>query len=312
MTPFLTVLPPARRWCFTVNNPHAQLGEEDALAIKCRYLVSGFEKGESGTFHLQCYAEFSKPVRRSALIKYFGKCHFEVARGSAVAASEYCKKGDGTPACPIDADYFEFGELEGVQGRRNDILSLRDRLLAGDDDDALLRNDDTASGFFKYQRGIAAARVVLSRPAPRDEVRVGLFYGPPGTGKSSFARELFPDAYWKDNTKWWGYYTGQKTVIWDEFTGASCTPSDYNRIFDRYPYQVEYKGGGTPLLATQFIIISNYTPASWWNVERSTVKFDAVKRRIHGVFWFRKLGEDPEEFTDYDLFDAALRGDRTQ
>lgn len=45
-------------WCFTVNNYTA----EEIVAVKSleyKYLVIGFEVGEEGTPHLQCYVELT-------------------------------------------------------------------------------------------------------------------------------------------------------------------------------------------------------------------------------------------------------------
>jgi len=122
------------------------------------------------------------------------------------------------------------------------------------------------------------------------------------------ARKCFPDAYWKDNTKWWPGYAGQRSVIWDEFGGWSMAPSDYNKIFDRYPHQVETKGGSVALRATNFIIISNFTPGSWWDPTKTRVNIDAVTRRIGAIYWFRVLGEEADEYLDYSEFNAACRG----
>lgn len=253
--------------------------------------------------------EFSTPVRGSAIKKYLGVGRYEVARGTAKEASDYCKKGLGTVEAPKDWDYFEFGDIrESGQGNRKELLLLRDTLKRGASDLDILDNDHTAGSFFKYQRGITAARLIYNQPTFRDEVHITLLYGAPGSGKSSYARKAMPEAYWKNNTKWWPRYFGQKQVIWDEFGGWSCTPSDYNSIFDRYPYSIEVKGGDIPILATEFMIISNFTPEQWWNQERTHVCIGAVTRRIMKILRFTRLGEPPLEFNQYADFSAHLRG----
>lgn len=237
----------------------------------------------------------------SGLRKVLGNAHFEVARGTQAENYEYCTKDDPDPA--------EFGDREaGGQGKRNDLLVLRDAMRDGRSDLDLLEDDSTAPQFFKFQRALAAARAAYDPCIPRDDIKVALFYGAPGTGKSHHARSLFPDAYWKDNTKWWPGYNGQTNVIWDEFGGWSCQPSDFNKIFDKYPHQVELKGGTTPLKATNFIIISNFTPFQWWDPEKTRVDLRSISRRIHLFARFTQIGTPAVTFDTAADFDTHLRG----
>lgn len=242
-----------------------------------------------------------KPVRMSALRKVLGNAHFEIARGSTDDNIKYCSKDDPHPV--------EFGDPKaGGQGKRNDLLLLRDALKEKASDIDLLDDDATAPQFFKYQIGLKAARSAYDVPSPRDQIKVCLFFGAPGTGKSHLAREMFPNAYWKDNTKWWPGYQGQDEVIWDEFGGWSCPPSEYNKVFDKYPHYVEVKGGTMPLRATKFIIISNFTPFQWWDPEKTRVDVRSVTRRIGQFCYFKAVKTDPETFDSYELFSEFLRG----
>jgi len=97
------------RWVFTYNN----YTPEDVLRLEqlggnldgagLRYLVYGFEVGDSGTPHLQGYCIFISRKRRVALRSIIGeRGHYEVSRGTPAQASDYCKKG---------GDYVEFGDL---------------------------------------------------------------------------------------------------------------------------------------------------------------------------------------------------------
>lgn len=242
-----------------------------------------------------------KAIRMSGLRKVLGNAHFEVARGSPDQNYEYCTKDD--------PDAVEFGDREaGGQGKRSDILVLRDALKRKASDIELLEDDLTAPQFFKYQHGLTAARTAYDLPVQRDGIKVALFFGAPGTGKSHFARELFPNAYWKDNTKWWPGYTGQEAVIWDEFGGWSCTPSEFNKVFDQYPHYVEIKGGTVPLKALHFIIISNFTPFQWWDADKTRVDLRSITRRIQKFCRFIKIGQEFLEFDDIVKFDENLRG----
>lgn len=242
-----------------------------------------------------------KPVRMSGLRPVLGNAHYEVARGTQADNIAYCSKDDTSPA--------EFGDRKaGGQGTRTDLLVLRDALKDQATDLDLLDDDNTAPQFFKYQQGLKAARSAYDLPAPRSDIKVALFYGAPGTGKSHRAREEFPNAYWKDNTKWWPGYAGQSEVIWDEFGGWSCPPSEYNKVFDKYPHYVEVKGGTVPLRADKFIIISNFTPYQWWDPEKTKVDLRSITRRIGLYCHFQQLYQDPHEFDSHELFGDFLRG----
>ena len=92
----------SRHWCFTINNWTA---EEDShlrnLTDSVDYLVLGYELSGAGTPHIQGYV-FTKRKKRLSEIRNLmcPRGHFEVKRGSAKEAADYCKK---------DGLFFEFG-----------------------------------------------------------------------------------------------------------------------------------------------------------------------------------------------------------
>lgn len=290
-----------------INNPHAMITKEEDLRdkkgeIPFRYFINGFERGEEeDTPHLQCFFVLKKPQRFTYLKKIFGnECHFEIAHcDDDIQCAEYCMK---------DNNYWEYGHLSRCgPGARTDIYELRDAIANGICDLDIVMDDRLLGPWMRYQRAVTSLRALFETPPTRDDTRVCLIYGAPGTGKSRFVRDNFPNAYWKDNSKWWPGYTGQDTVIWDEFGGWSCTPYQYNSIFDKYPTWVEPKGNAVPLRATNFIIISNFKPEQWWNQQTTTVNIDAVTRRLGLILWFKKLGEEAEEFHSYEEFAQAQR-----
>lgn len=121
---------PAKRWCFTINNPTDD--EKAALVSNAppngetfKYLVFGREVGESGTPHLQGFLILSTKLRLRNVKQLAGlhRAHLEVSRGTPKEASDYCKK---------DGDYDEFGELPSSQGTRTDFESLKEWIKAQD------------------------------------------------------------------------------------------------------------------------------------------------------------------------------------
>lgn len=226
----------------------------------------------------------------------FGNAHFEVARGTDWDNICYCAK---------DGHYVEFGEVpQQSPGKRNDILEVHDMVKSGKTDEEILAVEANIPTWVRYRRGISDLRRIYDKPQMRPPAKVVLIYGRPGSGKSTFIAEKFPDAYWKDNTKWWPYYAGESTVVWDEFTGGSCTPSEFNRYLDRWKCPIEIKNDHVPLKAYEWIIISNFLPNQWWP-NSITVDLDAILRRIGRVYWFRK-DEDTKMFDEYEDFEREV------
>jgi len=88
-------------WCFTLNN-YDDSEVEAVKALKCRYLVFGFEVGKNETPHLQGLICFKSQVSFKSIKKKIPRAHVEPKRGTFEEASNYCKK---------DGNFFESGEL---------------------------------------------------------------------------------------------------------------------------------------------------------------------------------------------------------
>lgn len=116
----------AKRWVFTLNN-YTEDEEQTICDLATEggpfsYLVFGREVGASGTPHLQGFFALHAQLRHANVRQLggLGRAYLEVARGSPIQSSTYCKK---------DGDYYEFGELPGSnssQGKRSDFERLRD------------------------------------------------------------------------------------------------------------------------------------------------------------------------------------------
>lgn len=101
----------SRRICFTKNNYSDQDIENLLDEKRFSYVIIGKEVGESGTPHLQGYAEFFKVTKYASLAKYY-KMHCEVTRGTGYEAVTYCKK---------DGDYLERGEKREENGKITEL-----------------------------------------------------------------------------------------------------------------------------------------------------------------------------------------------
>ena len=84
---------PAVRWCFTLNN-YTECEYSSIVSTfndKAKLYVIGDEVGNSGTPHLQGYAEFKTKIRPLNLFE-FKKIHWEKAKGSKEDNYKYCSK----------------------------------------------------------------------------------------------------------------------------------------------------------------------------------------------------------------------------
>lgn len=102
---------PTKYWCFTSYET-----EEPPFEECMSYLIAGRETcPETGNKHWQCYMEL-KTKQRLSFFKnhdYYKHVHLEARKGTALEASDYCKKEDQNPII--------HGNISKGQGSRNDI-----------------------------------------------------------------------------------------------------------------------------------------------------------------------------------------------
>lgn len=128
----------------------------------------------------------------------------------------------------------------------------------------------------------------------RDDVTCEVHWGVTGAGKSTKVFELLreKDFYVKNPlTKWWDGYKGEDIVVIDEFRGV-VDISNVLKWIDKFPCNVEVKGGQVPLKATTFYIMSNIPPENWYlDVDKETK--DALMRRMTSVKEYKHKYEEP-------------------
>lgn len=109
------------RWTFTLNNytdaAVANIDNWFSTTPNIKYAVYGFERGESGTPHLQGFFVTRTAVRFNAIRRNLPGAHIERARSTSQVNADYCKK---------DGDFREFGVFPGNAGQRNDLLAVRE------------------------------------------------------------------------------------------------------------------------------------------------------------------------------------------
>lgn len=240
----------ARHWLFTyfkVDQPMV-FPEWVTYAVYQREMAPTTNKE-----HYQGYLRLSRPQRPSALQKLWPGMHHERVRGTPQQCIDYCTKEDTRIEGP-----WHHGVFKSQQGRRTDLEDIKDCIKGGFTMKDVSR--DYFSQWVRYHKAFDRYALMVS-PKRNQPPEVYWYSGPAGSGKSRRAHEEAPDAYWKDLTKWWDNYNGIQSVIIDDFE-----PTDYFtyktllRLFDRYPMQVQTKGGYINFNPPKIIVTSTYPP----------------------------------------------------
>lgn len=313
----------SRNWCFTLNNPICPISTNHQ-AIKT--LVATLEVGDQGTMHYQGYIEVTSPRKLEFMMKLIPGAHFEIRRGTRPQAILYVTKtlnlseitsvsaigyDEGTyssnsiqiltssalPKVITNLSDIDFADLitkcQKKKTATERLAEIQELMNNG------AKEIDIAENFFsdwvKYQKSFLRYQLLKSNPR-NEPPTVIVIFGPTGTGKSRYCMEQYPDAFWKTRGQWWDGYSNQASVIIDEYYG--WLPFDMLlRLCDRYPFQVEVKGGYINFNSNIIIFTSNKAPHEWY----TNAYFPAFERRVSK--WIIMKEEKVELDTyEYNLF----------
>jgi len=280
-----------RSFVFTLNNyTEADVDFLRNYASQCRYLVFGYEVGESGTPHLQGYAQLINKVAFGKLHKLFPRAHVEQTKGTPTEAAVYCKK---------DGKIEEFGTLMTVEsGGGAGHLGGK---VGGEAEQARWRNviklakegnlDEIAEQDPKaYLRMYSTLRLIAKDHLPKvDDLpnTTGFWiYGPSGVGKSRGVRTVFASKglaiYDKPLNKWWDGYQGEPVVLLDDFDPDHKVLKHYlKRWGDHYSFPAEIKGGSLRIRPSIVVVTSQYSIEQTWEDEQTR---EALKRRYSVLY----------------------------
>lgn len=180
----------------------------------------------------------------------------------------------------------EVGTMPGPQGRRTDIHEFVETLKSSGFAAAVL---DHPSPFIKYHGGLAAYNFYLTQDEAMKwrDVHVEVMHGTTGVGKTRGAIEKAWQLKqpWflmhKDSDKgiWWDGYTGQKTLILDEYHGNWMPYKAILGVLDGQPYRLPVKGSHMWAAWTTVIITSSGPPMAWYQRE----EYSELLRRINKI-----------------------------
>lgn len=303
---------PGRHLRFTLYAPE-DLGDDDQrewlrqravrstaqpLQPPVRFIVCQLERGnESNRLHLQGYIQWLSPQR-------YSRAH------SVVDPRVSCGECDGTPQQNLDYCTKDDTRVEGPwmagtmargKGQRVDLAAFRARIDEGATDHQLyVEFPEAMAKYPNFPRNYRSAKCAASAGGTErntephgDGPRVYVYWGPTGVGKSrrawyeSYAAcsPILARGYGRHGGKcWFQNYTPGSDVILEEYDGQ-LPINELKRILDRYPCDVEFKGGSVRLSCERIFITSNVDPQHWYPISDQVAAADvaALMRRLHVV-----------------------------
>lgn len=263
----------ARRFALTFYN-EPDFDEHEDIA----YFVAGEEKcPKTGKIHFQSYISLNKRYSLKALKTLVGDqtVHIEKCKGNEQQNIAYCKKDDDI--------YREFGSPK-KQGKRTDIIALRDHFKGGKRLREAIEDDSMANTVAKHMRFARMVELMYSKPRTQ-MTELYIYWGVSGAGKSHKAQEdAGPGAYYKPlgkDSQWWDGYEQNESIIIEDFRGE-IPLSTLLRLADKYPMRVPVKGGYCNFDSRKIYITSNIDIDEWFNTSQKgyDASIKALKRRI--------------------------------
>jgi len=282
----------SKYWCFTVNNPETRPTLRLVPEDDCDYWVCGREVGEGGTPHLQGFCVMKKVATFKTMQTLLEGAHLERMKGTPQQASDYCKKGTGTPEAPVEADFDEYGVLPGPRGLAGgtaQAVKYQQAWEAAVQGEMELIPKDLLTKHYMTYKQIAED----ARPTPPDNdcLTNDWYVGPTGSGKSKAARTNYPGCYIKDVSKWWPGYQDEEVVLIDDLdTSHEFMTRNLKLWSDHYPFPAERKGGHVGNIRPKRIVVTSQYEMAQIFKDPETV--EALKRRFK-VTRFGAILSDP-------------------
>lgn len=288
----------SRNFCFTRNNytdEHIEIIKKNTG--RCQYIIFGKEVGEEGTPHLQGFVQWKTSISPGTCSKRLGASHVDYMyeNSTATKCATYCKK---------DGVFWEFGTCKDDQGARNDLTKVKTVASEGGMRAVL------QTSFNLQAIRVAEKWLQYCEPGRRNKPDVHWFYGETGTGKSREAYARWPDAWRKSfGGHWYNGYDGHEVAIFDDFRDSWMRLSTLLNIMDRYPVNVEVKGGFRQWRPKVIVFTSDRSPEHMY---KNVGDYHQITRRIDHLI---KFPRNPENLlvsygTEDDPFVHLTKGDK--
>lgn len=245
---------------------------------------------ETQRLHYQAYWRVKNPLGLQAWVALVADsipgtkpAHVVFPNGTPDQCIAYVTKDDTR----VGIEPHEWGERP-EQGKRSDLQDVADAVVDGQSLARIAREHPAT--YIRYHRGVGALR---SRTARQRQQPTRVYYlgGRTGAGKSTACATAYDceHVYWATDTdgklKWLDEYDPvvHKVVIFDEVEPGYFSPSQFKRMFDRFPMQVASKGGHAQFASEIAVITSNYSLEELFPGLRHAESLRAIVRRVHEI-----------------------------
>lgn len=195
----------------------------------------------------------------------------EKRRGTAKEASDYCKK---------DGDYFEKGEIT-EQGKRSDLATIFGEIDNGRSVREISREYPTQ---WAYHRKAMNEYKEMWEEVRDWKTQVILLWGPTGTGKTRRAIENGATQI-EVQGDFINGYNGEDIVVFDDISPWTFRREQFLKLFDRYAYRINIKGGDRNWKPKKVYLTTNYKP-------EEILLCEAMKRRVDEIILVENYTEE--------------------
>lgn len=259
------------KYLLTLNNPIDNGWDRERIITQCKelnpvYFCISDEIGlDEETPHCHLFMLFKNARYFSSIKESFHEFHIDESFGKAYQNVDYVfKEGkwleDPKGETNLRDTHFEFGERPtNKQGKRNDIIAVKNMIDDGYDADAIV--DTYPQYLFRYdqiQKSCERKKAESFADTERD-LKVYYISGPTRSGKTYYVthkyghRNVFRVTNYKNP---FDKYKGQDIVILDEFHGQ-LSIDEMLDLLDVYPTEMKGRYFDHTACFTKIYVISN-------------------------------------------------------
>lgn len=242
------------------------------------------DAGGDGGLHWQGVVRFrAMKTLAQAKLAIGGEAHLEVARAWA-AAKAYVEKEETKVEGP-----WEVGQDLGVgRPKRIDMSAILEAAKAGKRPREII-DEHGECLIFRVRQLESLCKVMRPAPPISREVLVYYIWGATGVGKTHWPMTFHGGGIWKwsGQTKWFQGYDGQEAVLFDDVGPSNVGEiNQWKQLLDKWPMEVEYKGGSCPWSPTRIYMTSQRAWQDLWpGASVRAEDLAAIARRITQSFW---------------------------
>lgn len=274
-----------------------------------RYSVAQLElSSKTKKLHIQGYIEFTKMFSMRKIKKLLPGIHLEKRKGTREEARDYCMKDEKM----IERKEYQKWKNHGVRlkgtkpievgvykldcGKRTDIDRVRQSIKDGKKLKDVIMNECV-----NYQGIRIAEKLYQYNSTPRDPANppeIRWYYGETGTGKTKSVYDEFKteNIYSSFSYRWFDGYAQEKVLLIDDFRRDYCKYHMLLKLLDRYPHQVQIKGGTIHINSPIIIITSPYHPKRTYQMYH----IEDIEQLLRRITVIKKFGEEFNVLSDSD------------